>query len=98
MQSGHFKEKSFWLSTRDYTPGRPLQEDAKLDVAIVGGGFTGLSAEEDAKLDVAIVGGGFTGLSAATTDTMFCLPPHRFVGRLPKKRSLVCASLFWKAR
>jgi hypothetical protein len=39
-----FKGKSYWMTTRDYTPGEPLQEDIDVDVAIVGGGFTGLSS------------------------------------------------------
>jgi glycine/D-amino acid oxidase-like deaminating enzyme len=32
------------MTTRDYSPGDPLKEDIEVDVAIVGGGFTGLSS------------------------------------------------------
>ena len=39
MESQAFREKSYWLSTRDYVPGLPLSEDLSVDVAIVGGGF-----------------------------------------------------------
>ncbi|WP_319525925.1 FAD-dependent oxidoreductase [uncultured Desulfosarcina sp.] len=83
MQSGHFKEKSFWLSTRDYTPGRPLQEDAKLDVAIVGGGFTGLSAAYHLKktqpglriaiLESQVIGYGASGRNGGFNMTLFGL-------------------------
>jgi glycine/D-amino acid oxidase-like deaminating enzyme len=38
-----FKEKSFWLD-EDYDPERPLGRDIDADVAIIGGGFTGLSS------------------------------------------------------
>ncbi len=31
------------MTTRDYTPGNPLQANIDVDTAIVGGGFTGLS-------------------------------------------------------
>ena len=30
------------MTTREYSPGEHLQGDIKVDVAIVGGGFTGL--------------------------------------------------------
>ena len=30
------------MTTREYAPGDPLQGDIDVDVAIVGGGFTGL--------------------------------------------------------
>jgi len=44
MATETFTEKSYWLTTRDYTPGPQLEGDLDVDVAIVGGGFTGLSA------------------------------------------------------
>ncbi|MEJ2166080.1 MAG: hypothetical protein P8X90_11155 [Desulfobacterales bacterium] len=44
MQAAKFKEKSYWMTTRDYLPGEPLQKDIAVDVAVVGGGFTGLSS------------------------------------------------------
>ncbi|HEY2388416.1 MAG TPA: FAD-binding oxidoreductase [Candidatus Binatia bacterium] len=37
---GDFATRSFWLETA-YTPGPPLEGDRSVDVAIVGGGFTG---------------------------------------------------------
>ena len=44
MNTENFREKSYWMTTRDYTPGAPLQGEIDVDVAIVGGGFTGLSS------------------------------------------------------
>ena len=43
MESQSFRDKSYWLSTRDYEPGPALSADLDVDVAVVGGGFTGLS-------------------------------------------------------
>ena len=43
MSDNLFHPKSYWMTTRDYTPGPRLREDIDTDVAIVGGGFTGLS-------------------------------------------------------
>ena len=57
MKIENFKEKSYWLTTRDYTPNPPLTEDLKVDVAIIDGGFIGLTtacnlkkAEPDMKI------------------------------------------------
>ena len=37
-------DKSFWLATYgEYIPNLPLQGEIKVDIAIIGGGFTGLS-------------------------------------------------------
>ena len=44
MNDDSFKEKSYWMTTRDYTPGPSLKSDIDVDVAIIGGGFTGLSS------------------------------------------------------
>lgn len=43
MHGQDFAEKSYWLTTRPYEPGSPLEGEIDVDVAIVGGGFTGLS-------------------------------------------------------
>jgi len=43
MQTDSFKQKSYWLTTRDYTPNPALQGRVDVEVAVVGGGFTGLS-------------------------------------------------------
>ena len=41
MEKEDFKEKSYWLTTREYTPNVSLKEEIDTDVAIIGGGFTG---------------------------------------------------------
>ena len=38
-----YKDKSFWLTTRDYEPGPPLLDSVDVDVAVIGAGFTGLT-------------------------------------------------------
>ena len=45
-----FRSKSFWLEGGEYEPGEPLQGERTADVAILGGGFTGLSAAYFLKL------------------------------------------------
>jgi glycine/D-amino acid oxidase-like deaminating enzyme len=39
-----FASRSFWLEADPYVPGPPLAGDVAVDIAIVGGGFTGLWA------------------------------------------------------
>ncbi|UCD33294.1 MAG: FAD-dependent oxidoreductase, partial [Desulfobacterales bacterium] len=43
MQNDDFKQKSYWLTTKEYTPNDPLIGRIDVDVAVIGGGFTGLS-------------------------------------------------------
>ena len=83
MTPQHFSSKSYWLSTRDYTPGRPLSGDLDVDVAIVGGGFTGLSTayhlkREDPALRIAlleseVIGFGASGRNGGFNMTLFGL-------------------------
>lgn len=35
-----FKNKSYWMTTRDYEPSRSLSGTIHVDTAIIGGGFT----------------------------------------------------------
>jgi len=39
MSDNVFNPKSYWMTTREYTPGPCLAEDIDVDVAIVGGGL-----------------------------------------------------------
>jgi glycine/D-amino acid oxidase-like deaminating enzyme len=83
MGSENFKQKSYWMTTRDYAPGDPLQGDIDVDVAIVGGGFTGLSsayhikkAEPNLKvalLESAVLGFGASGRNGGFNMTLFGL-------------------------
>ncbi len=41
--TGAYQPVSYWQETVDIAPGEPLSEDLSCDVAIIGGGFTGLS-------------------------------------------------------
>jgi glycine/D-amino acid oxidase-like deaminating enzyme len=76
--------KSFWLGTADpYTPNPPLTGEVRADVAIIGGGFTGLSAalhlkEAEPGLQVAVleqayIGYGASGRNAGFAMTLFGL-------------------------
>jgi glycine/D-amino acid oxidase-like deaminating enzyme len=81
-----YSDKSFWLATYgDYLPNPPLQGDLKVDIAIIGGGFTGLSAaynlrKDDQGLSVAVlegevVGFGASGRNGGFSMTLFGLEP-----------------------
>ena len=81
-----YSDKSFWLATYgDYVSNPPLQGDLNVDIAIIGGGFTGLSAaynlrKEDQGCSVAvlegeIVGFGASGRNGGFSMTLFGLEP-----------------------
>ncbi len=71
------------MTTREYAPGDPLQGDIDVDVAIVGGGFTGLSsayhikkAEPNLKvalLESEVIGFGASGRNGGFNMTLFGL-------------------------
>jgi glycine/D-amino acid oxidase-like deaminating enzyme len=44
MDGAGFTEKSYWLTTRPYDPGPALEGDIDVDVAIIGGGYAGLTS------------------------------------------------------
>ncbi|MEQ9508835.1 MAG: FAD-dependent oxidoreductase, partial [Alloalcanivorax xenomutans] len=46
----HHAGKSFWLANSgEYQPSLPLQGSTDVDIAIIGGGFTGLSTAYSAR-------------------------------------------------
>ncbi|MCL4367647.1 MAG: FAD-binding oxidoreductase [Actinobacteria bacterium] len=79
-------DRSFWLKHYGaYSPNAPLEGELKADVAIIGGGFTGLSAAFNLRLDeptmrVAVleasqVGFGASGRNGGFNMTLFGLEP-----------------------
>jgi len=81
-----YSDKSFWLATYgDYIPSPALQGDLKVDIAIIGGGYTGLSTaynlrKDDQGLSVAVlegevVGFGASGRNGGFSMTLFGLEP-----------------------
>lgn len=83
MERQDFKEKSYWLTTRDYTPNASLKGDIDVDVAVIGGGFTGLNTCYQLKkaepglrvalLENQVVGFGGSGRQAGFSMTKFGL-------------------------
>lgn len=80
------RDKSFWLDTYgEYAPDPPLCGDLDVDVAIVGGGFTGLMTayhlrRDDRALRVAVlegevIGFGASGRNGGFSMTLFGLEP-----------------------
>ena len=81
-----YRDKSFWLATYgEYLPNEALQGDMKVDIAIIGGGYTGLSTaynlrKDDQGLTVAVlegevVGFGASGRNGGFSMTLFGLEP-----------------------
>jgi glycine/D-amino acid oxidase-like deaminating enzyme len=81
-----YSDKSFWLATSGpYTPNAPVQGDLKVDVAIIGGGFTGLTTAYNlrndspgmkvAVLEGEVVGFGASGRNGGFSMTLFGLEP-----------------------
>jgi glycine/D-amino acid oxidase-like deaminating enzyme len=88
------EDKSFWLATYGpYVPNAPVRGPVSVDVAIIGGGFTGLSTAYNlrrsepsmtvAVLESEIVGYGASGRNGGFSMTLFGLEPaitKRFFG------------------
>jgi glycine/D-amino acid oxidase-like deaminating enzyme len=81
-----YSDKSFWLATYgEYAPNPALQGDLMVDIAIIGGGFTGLSTaynlrKDDQGVSVAVfegevVGFGASGRNGGFSMTLFGLEP-----------------------
>jgi glycine/D-amino acid oxidase-like deaminating enzyme len=81
-----YSDKSFWLATYgEYTPNPPVAGELSVDVAIIGGGFTGLATaynlrKDDAGIRVAVleaevIGFGASGRNGGFSMTLFGLEP-----------------------
>jgi glycine/D-amino acid oxidase-like deaminating enzyme len=73
-----FAAKSYWMSTRPYTPGPALEGSTTVDVAIVGGGFTGMSTahhlhQADPGLRVAVLESDVVGYGASGRNAGFSM-------------------------
>ena len=97
MLPDEIKQKSYWMTTRDYTPNDPLQADIEVDVAIVGGGFTGLSAAYHIKkaepnlkvalLESQVIGFGASGRNGGFNMTLFGLTLEITALRFSKEKA-----------
>ena len=79
MFNNDFQTKSYWLTTRDYTQNDSLREHIDVDVAIVGGGFSGLSTayhlkKADPNMRVAIFESEVLGYGASGRNAGFSVP------------------------
>jgi len=81
-----YSDKSFWLAAYGpYTPNPPVKGDISADVAVIGGGFTGLSTAyhlrkdnpgmKVAVLEAEVVGFGASGRNGGFSMTLFGLEP-----------------------
>jgi glycine/D-amino acid oxidase-like deaminating enzyme len=83
MPNKEFQSKSYWMKTRPYTPGEALLEGIDVDVAVIGGGFTGLSTAYHLKkaeptmriaiLESEVIGYGASGRNGGFNMTLFGL-------------------------
>ncbi len=77
--SGTYQPVSFWQETLSVKPGAPLSEDIACDVAVIGGGFTGLSVAQELKtahpdLEVALLERAVVGHGASGRNGGFIMP------------------------
>jgi glycine/D-amino acid oxidase-like deaminating enzyme len=81
-----YSDKSYWLANYGpYTPNPTLQGDIAVDVAIIGGGFTGLSTAINLRkeapglqvviLEAEVIGFGASGRNGGFSMTLFGLEP-----------------------
>ncbi len=86
-----YREKSFWLSQMDIDPNPALEGDARCDVAIVGGGFTGISTayflkKFDPSLDVVLLEKELVGYGASGRNAGFSMKLFGFSLAMTKMR------------
>jgi len=74
-----FRKMSYWLEQGEYVESPPLRGDREVDVAIIGGGFTGLSSAyyikgEHPDLSVAVLEAEVIGYGASGRNGGFSMP------------------------
>lgn len=96
-EDSRFASQSFWQHDLGmYVPNASLKGDLKADVAIIGGGFTGLNTAWQFKhdnpnarvvvLEAAVIGFGSSGRNAGFSTKMFGLEPEMVVLRWGKQK------------
>lgn len=97
--SSQYEETSFWAhSYGEYRPSPPLVGEVRADVAVIGGGFTGLSTAIEFKrdnpgatvavLEGAVVGYGASGRNGGFNMTLFGLEPEVTKLRWGRQRTI----------
>jgi glycine/D-amino acid oxidase-like deaminating enzyme len=76
---GRYRPVSFWQQNVSVTPGEPLREQLDCDVAIIGGGYTGLSVAFELKqaapdLEIALLERSVVGHGASGRNGGFVMP------------------------
>jgi glycine/D-amino acid oxidase-like deaminating enzyme len=94
-----YTQKSYWLNSYGpYTPNPPVTGDVTVDVAIIGGGFTGLSTAyflrkaepgmQVAVLEAEVIGFGASGRNGGFAMTLFGLEPAVTAMLFGKQRTI----------
>ena len=86
-----YREKSFWLSRLDLRPGPSLKGDEKVDVAIVGGGYTGITTayflkKMDPSMEVVVLERDLVGYGASGRNAGFSMKLFGFSMAMTKLR------------
>ncbi len=86
-----YKDKSFWLTTRDYEPGSPLLDSIDVDVAVIGAGFTGLSTayflhQAEPGLRIAVLEADVVGYGASGRNAGFSMTKIGMLSSVTKLR------------
>ena len=79
MKLKEYRDKSWWLGASPYEESPPLSGDLEVDVAVIGGGFTGLSSayylkRHDPKLRIAVLESEVIGYGASGRNGGFSMP------------------------